>query len=222
MVEGLIGKKIGMTQIFDGNGNVIPVTLVKAGPCTVVQKKEKNKDGYKALQLGFIEERSYKKDLKPKIGHFEKSGVPPTRVLREFSSNELDKIKEGEQYFVDIFQVGEKVNVVGLSKGKGFSGVIKRWGFKGGKKTHGSMFHRHPGSIGASADPSKVAKGKKLPGHSGHKGVTVKNLTVVDVKKEENLIVIKGAIPGANKDIVLIKKKDFQPSSIKMEKKSEQ
>lgn len=209
MVEGLIGKKIGMTQIFDENGNAIPVTVIKAGPCTVIQKKIKDNDGYFALQLGFIEDKGVKKIKKPYVGHFKKANIPPVKVLREFKFDETIDVKEGDQFFVDIFKPGEKVNVVGTSKGKGFAGVVKRWGFHGGKASHGSMFHRRPGSVGASAYPSRVVKGKKLPGHMGNERSMVKKLIVVQADKENNLLVVKGAVPGANGGYLLIKKVDF-------------
>ncbi len=209
MVEGLIGKKIGISRTFDDEGNVVPVTVIKAGPCTVVQKKSREKDGYSAIQLGFVEEKDLKRPTKPQIGHFEKSGLPPTKILREFRFDERGKIKEGDQFFVDIFEAGEKVHIVGTSKGKGFAGVVKRWGFHGGKATHGSMFHRAPGSVGASAFPSRVVKGKKLPGHMGNERVTVRNLTVVQADKDNNLLVVKGAVPGANGGYLLIKKASF-------------
>lgn len=209
MVEGLIGKKIGMTQIFDENGNAIPVTVIKAGPCTVIQKKIKDNDGYFALQLGFIEDKGVKKIKKPYVGHFKKANIPPVKVLREFKFDETIDVKEGDQIFVDIFKPGEKVNVVGTSKGKGFAGVVKRWGFHGGKASHGSMFHRRPGSVGASAYPSRVVKGKKLPGHMGNERSMVKKLIVVQADKENNLLVVKGAVPGANGGYLLIKKVDF-------------
>ena len=210
MVEGLIGKKIGMTQCFDADGNVIPVTVIMAGPCTVIQRKKRERDGYQTLQLGLIDEREVKKATKPVVGHFQKAGVPPTKTLREFRFDLQSDVKEGDQFFVDIFQEGEKVHVVGMSKGKGFAGVIKRWGFKGGKSTHGSMFHRKPGSIGASAYPSRVVKGKKLPGHLGQNRTTTKNLTVIQSDKENNLLVVKGAVPGGKGGYLLIKKANFQ------------
>jgi len=223
MVEGLIGKKIGMTRTFDENGNIVPVTVIKAGPCTVIQKKSKEKDGYSALQLGFVEEKGLKRPTKPQLGHFEKSGLPPTKILREFRFDEQGEIKEGDQFFVDIFEVGEKIHIVGTSKGKGFAGVVKRWGFHGGKASHGSMFHRRPGSVGASAYPSRVVKGKKLPGHMGNERVTVRNLTVIQADKDNNLLVVKGAIPGATGGYLLIKKANFlfgpsKPMDVKPEK----
>jgi len=217
MVEGLIGKKIGMTQTFDEKGNVSPVTVIKAGPCTVIQKKTREKDGYSALQLGLIEEKGRKKATKPLIGHYNKSGIPPVKILREFRFEEQKEVKEGDQFFVDIFQVGEQVHVVGTSKGKGFAGVMKRWGFHGGKASHGSMFHREPGSIGASAFPSRVIKGKKLPGHMGNRRVTVRNLKVIQADKENNLLVVKGAVPGARGGYLFIKKANFHPETSKPE-----
>ncbi len=213
MVEGLIGKKIGMTQTFDEGGNVVPVTVIKAGPCTVIQKKTKEKDGYSAIQLTLVEETGKKKPSRPLAGHYAKSGIPPGKVLREFQFSEQAEVKEGDQFFVDVFQVGEKVDVLGTSKGKGFAGVVKRWGFHGGKDTHGSMFHRAPGSIGASAFPSRVVKGKRLPGHMGTQRVTVKNLTVIEADRENNLLLVRGAVPGAKGIYVLIKKVGFQPEA---------
>ncbi|MGD9344746.1 MAG: 50S ribosomal protein L3 [Candidatus Aminicenantes bacterium] len=219
MVEGLIGKKIGMTQQFDEAGNAIPVTIIKVGPCAVIQRKTEEKDGYSALQLGFIEEKPRRKPNKAQEGHFGKASLPPTKILREFLYETNDEVKEGDQFFVDIFQVGEKVDVVGTSKGKGFAGVVKRWGFHGGKGSHGSMFHRAPGSIGCSADPSRVLKGTKLPGHMGDERVTVKNLSVIETDKEQNLLVVKGAVPGSKGGYLLIKKTNFQAKPAGKEKK---
>lgn len=213
MVEGLIGKKIGMSQRFDEEGNAFPITVLRAGPCTVIQKKIKEKDGYFALQLGLVEEKGVKKPNKPMLGHFKKSGVPVTRILREFRFNEQAEVKEGDQILVDIFVTGEKVHIVGTSKGKGFAGVVKRWGFRGGKGSHGSMFHRRLGSIGASSFPSRVTKGKKMPGHMGHARVTVRNLTVIETDKENNLLIVKGAVPGPARGYVLIKKENFAMKS---------
>jgi len=219
MVEGLIGKKIGMTQQFDDGGNAIPVTVIQVGPCAVIQKKTEAKDGYAAVQLGYVEKKSPRKPVKPTQGHFSKSGIPPTKILREFKYDEASEIKEGDQYSVAIFQAGEKIDIVGMSKGKGFAGVVKRWGFHGGKGSHGSMFHRAPGSIGCSADPSRVMKGKKLPGHMGHDRVTVKNLTVVETDQDNNLLIVKGAVPGANGGYLLVKKKSYKAQSSEEEKK---
>lgn len=210
MIEGLIGKKIGMTQSFDEEGNAVPVTVIKAGPCTVIQKKTQEKDGYAALQLGLVEEKGVKKPKKPVEGHFKKAGAPPTRMLREFRFEGQAEIKEGDQVFVDIFQAGEKVHVTGTTKGKGFQGVVRRWGFRGGRATHGSMFHRAPGSIGASSYPSRVNKGTRMGGHMGNAAMTVRNLTVIRADRENNLLVVKGAIPGPQGSYVLITKDSFQ------------
>jgi large subunit ribosomal protein L3 len=208
-----------MTQQFDDLGNAIPVTIIKVGPCTVIQRRTEEKDGYSAVQLGFVEEKPERKPNKAQEGHFQKAGVPPTKVLREFQYETKDEVKEGDQFDVDIFQVGETVDVVGSSKGKGFAGVIKRWGFHGGKASHGSMFHRAPGSIGCSADPSRVMKGTKLPGQMGNERVTVKNLLIIETDKEHNILVVKGAVPGAKGGYLLIKKTNFQAESTGEEKK---
>jgi large subunit ribosomal protein L3 len=204
MLEGLIGKKIGMTQGFDEEGNSVPLTVIKAGPCTVIQKKFKEKDGYAALQLGFVEEKGVKRQRKAMLGHFKKSGSPLTNVLREFRFEGQAEVKEGDQFFVDIFKVGEKVHVTGTSKGKGFAGVVKRHHFRGGKASHGSMFHRAPGSIGASSYPSRVVRGLRMGGRMGHERVTVRNVEVFQSDKDNNLLVIKGAVPGPNGGYVLI------------------
>ena len=206
MLEGIIGKKVGMTQTFDDKGTVSPVTIITAGPCIVIQRKSLEKDGYVAVQVGFQEEKEVKNVNRPSQGHFNKVGVSPVKFIREFPIDERSEVKEGDQFFVDMFSVGDKVDVIGTSKGKGFAGVIKRWGFRGGKTTHGSMFHRKPGSIGASAYPSRVMKGKKLPGQMGHKRVSIKNLTVIEADKEKNLLVVTGAVPGAAGGYLLIKK----------------
>jgi len=209
MVEGLIGKKIGMTQQFDDAGNVIPVTIIKAGPCTVIQKKTVEKDGYVAVQLGFVEERGVRKPVKPQIGHFKRSGVPVVKKLQEFGCSDPAAVKEGDQVLVDIFEVGETIHVVGTSKGKGFAGVVKRYHFAGGGASHGSMFHRAPGSIGASSYPSRVVKGMRMGGHMGQDRVTVRKLKVVATDKDNNLLLVKGAVPGAKGGYVLIKKGTF-------------
>jgi len=209
MVEGLIGKKIGMSQQFDDAGNVIPVTILKAGPCTVVQKKTPEKDGYVAVQLGFVEERGVRKPRKPQLGHFKKSGVPVVKKLLEVGCTDPATVKEGDQILVDIFEVGESIHVIGTSKGKGFAGVVKRHHFAGGDAAHGSMFHRAPGSIGASSYPSRVVKGMRMGGHMGDDRVTVRNLKVVATDKDNNLLVVRGAVPGAKGGYVLIKKGTF-------------
>ena len=206
MVEGLIGKKIGMSQRFDDDGNVIPVTVIQAGPCTVIQKKTAERDGYAAVQLGFVEARGAKKPSKAQAGHFKASGVPVVRKIQEFGLGAGTEIKEGDQVLVDIFAVGETVHVVGTSKGKGFAGVVKRHHFAGGDAAHGSMFHRAPGSIGASSYPSRVVKGMRMGGHMGSDRVTVRNLKVVETDKDQNLLVVRGAVPGANGGYLLIRK----------------
>jgi len=209
MVEGLIGRKIGMSQIFDDRGNVVPVTVIKAGPCTVIQKKTKAKDGYLALQLGLVEGKGVRKPPKPQLGHFKKAGVPVLKTLREVLCAGASEIKEGDQVLVDIFKPGEKIHVIGTSKGKGFAGVVKRHHFRGGGAAHGSMFHRAPGSIGASSYPSRVVKGMRMGGHMGHARITVRNLEVLQTDLENNLLLVKGAVPGPKGGYVLIKKESF-------------
>ena len=206
MIQGLIAKKIGMSQQFDDAGNVVPVTILKAGPCTVVQMKTTEKDGYIAVQLGFVEERAVRKPTKPQTGHFKKAGVPVVRKLQEFGCSDPAAVKEGDQVLVDIFEVGETVHAVGTSKGKGFAGVVKRHHFAGGGASHGSMFHRAPGSIGASSYPSRVVKGMRMGGHMGSERVTVRKLKVVATDTENNLLIVKGAVPGAKGGYVLVKK----------------
>lgn len=208
MIEGLIGKKVGMTQIFTDEGTVIPVTVIKAGPCLVVQKKPGGKEQNDKVQLGFVETKKVKKINQPMKGHFEKAKVPPTKLLREFFA-EGDDIKTGDSVKADIFEEKEIVNVIGVTKGKGFQGVVKRWNFAGGKKTHGSMHHRRPGSIGMCAFPGEVMKGQKMPGRMGGKNKTVKGLKVVKVDLENNLILLKGAVPGFNGNYVYILKNSF-------------
>ncbi len=210
MVNGIIGRKIGMTQVFDEDGTVTPVTVIKAGPCVVVQKKTVNSDGYEAVQLGFVEDRPPKKVTKPMKGHFQKTGqgAAPTRVLKEFRLDVLDgeATNVGDKVLVDQFAANDTVTVVGTSKGRGFAGFMKRHGFGGGRASHGSMFHRAPGSIGQSAYPSRVIKGTKMAGHMGDARVTVKNLKVVQVDSEQNLLLVHGAVPGPNGAVVLINK----------------
>ena len=207
MVNGIIGKKLGMTQLFAEDGTVTPVTVIKAGPCIVVQKKTVNTDGYNAVQLGFVEEKPPRRVNKPTEGHFKRAGVPPTRVLREVRVEAVDEATSvGDKVLVDIFNENDLVDVIGKSKGRGFAGFIKRHGFGGGRATHGSMFHRAPGSIGASAYPSRVIKGTRMAGHMGNERKTLKNLRVVAVDTENNLLMIRGAVPGPNGAYVLIKK----------------
>jgi large subunit ribosomal protein L3 len=208
MVDGLIGIKVGMTQLFAEDGTVVPVTVIKTGPCVVVQRKEKGRDGYDAVQLGLVEFIRPSRVNKPRTGHFKKAGVPPCRVLREFALvDSEDTPKVGDQILVNqIFQAKDKVDVVGVSKGRGFAGLVKRHHFGGGAATHGSMFHRAPGSIGASAFPSRVLPGMRAAGHMGSERVTVKNLNVFQVREQENLLVIQGAVPGRNGGYVIVKK----------------
>lgn len=204
-MKGILGIKIGMTQIFDEDGKVVPVTVVKAGPCTVVQRKTADVDGYEAVQLGLVEERPPRKVPKPLQGHYDKAGVAAGRKLMEFQTENDDPLQAGDQIKASIFQEDDFVDVVGTSKGKGFQGVMKRHGFSGGRATHGSMFHRAPGSIGQAAWPSRVFPGVKLPGRMGGKRVTVKNLQVVKVNEEENLIYLRGAVPGARNSYVALR-----------------
>jgi large subunit ribosomal protein L3 len=208
MVNGIIGKKLGMTQIFDADGTSTPVTVIKAGPCVVVQRKTVSTDGYEAVQLGFVDEQSPRRINKPMKGHFAKAGIPPTRILREFRLNNGDEAASvGDKVLVDQFSENDIIDVVGTSKGRGFAGFVKRHGFGGGRATHGSMFHRAPGSIGASAYPSRVMKGTRMAGHMGVDRKTIRNLRVVRVNAEENLLLVHGAVPGPTGAYVLIKKK---------------
>jgi large subunit ribosomal protein L3 len=206
-VQGIIGKKIGMTQVFADDGRAFPVTVIEAGPCVVVQRKSKDRDGYAAVQLGLVESRKTKRITKPMKGHFDKAGLPPCRVLREFPVAEDAEAAVGDKISVELFAPGDKITVVGTSKGRGFQGVMKRHNFRGGKATHGSMFHRAPGSIGQSAYPSRVIKGMKSPGHMGSDRVTVKNLQVVRVDAANNLLIVRGSVPGAGGSFVVIRKK---------------
>ena len=204
MQKGIIGKKIGMTQIFDENGKVVPVTVVEAGPCVVSQKKTVENDGYAAVQIGFGDLKAHKVK-KPMAGHFAKANVAPKRTLREFRFDEIDAYNLGDLVKADVFAAGDKVDVTGTSKGKGYAGVIKRWNFQRLKESHGSgPVARHGGSIGSCSDPSRVYPGKKMAGHLGSERVTVQNLQVVKVDAENNLIAIKGAIPGPNGGTVVI------------------
>lgn len=204
MKKAIIGKKIGMTQIFNENGKMIPVTVVEAGPCVVVQKKTTEKDGYEAIQVGFGEIRE-KLVNKPAKGHFAKAGVSLRRTLKEFKLENASEYEIGQEIKADVFAVGDKVDVSGISKGKGFQGVIKRWNAQRGPMSHGSKFHRAVGSMGASSDPSRTFKNKRMPGHMGAVKTTVLNLEVVKVMPEKNVILIKGGVPGPNKGMVIIR-----------------
>ena len=200
-MKGILGKKIGMTQVFAEDGRMVVVTVIEAGPVKVVQKKEKAKDGYDALQLGFDEIRKLKKVTKAMSGHFKKSSAAPQRFIKEIK---MEGFNAGDDISVDIFEPGEKVNVVGTTKGKGFQGVMKRHNFAGGPGSHGSKFHRAPGSIGQSASPSRVWKGMKMAGQMGNTRVTVQNIEIYDIKTDQNLMIVKGAVPGANGSYLII------------------
>jgi len=204
MSKGIIGKKIGMSQHYSG-GELIPVTVIQAGPCTVVQKKTTGKEGYDAVQLAFNEEKKKGRVTKAMAGHFQKANVQPHRFLREFRTAEFE---QGQTVTVDMFKIGERISVSGVSKGKGFAGVMKRHRFAGGPGGHGSMFNRAPGSIGASAYPSRVMPGKKLTGHMGDVNVTLKNIEVIDVRPDQNLLFVRGAVPGGENGLVLLYKAD--------------
>jgi large subunit ribosomal protein L3 len=205
-VQGIIAKKLGMTQVFEEDGRAVPVTVLQAGPCVVVQRKNKGKDGYSAVQLGLVEDRKAKKVGKPMKGHFEKAGLPPCRVLREFRIDAGSEVKVGDKVSVDLFAPGDTITIVGVSKGKGFQGVIKRHHFRGGAATHGSMFHRAPGGIGASAYPSRVLKGMRAAGHMGSERVTLRNVKVVRVDAATNTLLVRGAVPGAGGGYLVLRK----------------
>jgi large subunit ribosomal protein L3 len=202
---GLIGKKVGMTRLYDEAGSIIPVTVIQAGPCPILQIKRKETDGYTALQVGY-DKKPERKANKPELGHFKKSGADPVRVVREFRTENLDGFEVGGQIDVSIFEVGEKVDVIGTSKGRGFASPIKRHHLSRGPETHGSMYHRRVGSMGGSSDPSRVWKGKRLAGHMGAARATLQNLRVVRVDKKNNLIVVRGGIPGHINGYVMIAK----------------
>jgi large subunit ribosomal protein L3 len=210
MVTGIIGRKVGMTQLFAEDGSVVPATIIKAGPCVVVQRKTTATDGYESVQIGLVD-ATPAKVRKPLAGHYKKANVPPTRVRREVALAPPDKDgksdpKPGDQILVSMFENGERVDVIGTSRGKGFQGVVKRHHFAGGAATHGSMFHRAPGSIGASSFPSRVVKGMRAAGRMGGDRITVRNLKVARVDAENNLLIVRGAIPGAPTGYVLVRK----------------
>ena len=206
MVNGLIAKKIGMTQLLQDDGTMVPVTVVQAGPCVVVQKKTTLKDGYDAVQLGFVEFIKPKNVTKPMAGHFKKADAAPVRILREMRTDGEAAMKPGDKVMVDMFNANEKVHVVGTSKGRGFAGFVKRHHFGGGRASHGSMFHRAPGSIGASAYPSRVLKGMRMAGHLGAARITVQNIQVARVDQENNLLYLRGAVPGPNGGYLVVEK----------------
>ena len=208
-LQGIIGKKLGMMQYFNEEGNVIPVTVIQAGPCYVIQKKTEEQDGYEAVQIAF-EPQKMQRANKPLTGHFKKAGKGVFNHLKEFKVKNLDEVEIGQTVTVnDLFQVGDFVHVSGKSKGKGFAGVVKKYGFGGGRASHGSTVHRSPGAIGSSAYPGRVIKNKKLPGHMGDYNLSIKNLQIVDIREDENLIMIKGAVPGHKNSVVYIKKQFF-------------
>ena len=204
MKKAILATKVGMTQIFNEDGVLVPVTVLQAGPCVVTQVKTEENDGYKAVQVGFVDKRE-KLVSKPVKGHFDKAGVAYKRFVREFRLDNAEEYSVKDEIKADIFAAGDKIDATAVSKGKGFQGAIKRHGQSRGPMAHGSKYHRHAGSNGACSDPSKVFKGKKMPGHMGSKRVTVQNLEVVKVDAENNLILVKGAVPGLKKSLVTIK-----------------
>lgn len=205
MTTGILGKKVGMTQIFNQEGNVVPVTVIEAGPCYILQIKTKDKEGYSAIQVGFGEKKE-NKFIKPVLGQFKKAGVKPQRFIREFRVDKPEDYKVGQEVRVDIFAPSDCVDVMGVSIGKGFQGGVKRYHWAGGPESHGSMHHRAPGSIGASSDPSRTYKGQKLPGRMGNACVTVQNLEVISIDKDNNILVVKGSVPGAGNNLLIIRR----------------
>lgn len=206
MITGLLGKKVGMTQLLNDDGTVVPVTVIQAGPCVVVQRKTKQKDGYDAVQLGLVEFIKPKRVNQPMTGHFKKANVAPARFTREVAVQGEEGANPGDKVMVDIFAQNELVHIIGTSKGRGFAGFVKRHHFRGGRATHGSMFHRAPGSIGSSAYPSRVLKGMRMAGHMGNARVTVQNLRVARVDQENNLLFVRGAVPGPSGGYVVVEK----------------
>ena len=204
MKKAILGKKIGMTQIFTEDGNLVPVTVIEAGPCPVVQKKTVEVDGYTAVQVGFADKKE-KKANKPEKGHFQKANVPVKKYLKEFKLDNAAELNVGDELTVEQFADGDVLDVTGTSKGHGFAGTIKRWGTHRGPMTHGSHYHRGPGSLGACSDPSRVFKGKKMPGHYGVVKVTIQNLDLVKIDKERNLLLVKGSIPGPKGGLVVVR-----------------
>jgi len=207
MVPGILGKKIGMTQVYRSNGEAVPVTVLKAGPCVVVQRKTPATDGYDAVQLGFVEFAKAKRVNKPEAGHLKKAGADGVKFLREVRLTAgSDDLKPGDRVLVDQFKPADKVDVIGVSKGRGYASLMKRHHFRGGPKSHGSMFHRAPGSIGASSFPSRVFPGTRMAGHMGTDQVTIRNLEVIQVDAEDNVLMVKGAVPGPNGGYVLVRR----------------
>jgi large subunit ribosomal protein L3 len=208
-VRGILGRKVGMTQIFAPDGTLVPVTVVEAGPCLVVQRKTPDKDGYVAVQIGLVESRPDRRANRARKGHFDRAGVAPMRNLAEVALDGDDELKPGDKVLCDTFKEKDHVDVIGVSKGKGFAGVVRRHHFRGGAATHGSMFHRAPGSIGASAFPSRVMPGNRSSGRLGGRQATMKNLVVVRVDSEKNLLYLSGAVPGARRSLVKIVRSTF-------------
>lgn len=205
MLKGIIGRKLGMTQVFGAHGNATPITVIEAGPCAIVQIKTRETEGYNALQLGFMKKKPQRVN-RPLSGHFQKSGTGPYYIIKEFPVNDIGEYTVGQEVTLEAFTIGDFVDVTGTSKGRGFTGVIKRHGFSGAPGSHGAHEHfRHGGSIGASATPSKTFKGKKMPGRFGNSRVTTQNLRIVDIKPERNLLLIQGAVPGSANSIVIIR-----------------
>jgi large subunit ribosomal protein L3 len=212
-VQGILGIKLGMTQVYTDDGTAVPCTVLQAGPCVVVQRKTKDKDGYDAVQLGLVEFIKPQRVTKPLAGHFKKAGVAPMRYVKEVGIAEsADETKPGDRVLVDGFKIGEFVDVTGVSKGKGFQGGVKRWHYRGGDASHGSMFHRAPGGIGASSFPSRVWRGQHFPGHMGNEQKTSKNLRVVKIDAEENLLLVRGAVPGPAGSYIYIRKVNHNKS----------
>ena len=208
MHRGLIGRKLGMSSLFSPQGQQLPVTVLEVGPCVVTQVKTREIDGYDALQVGFAKKRK-KRSNKPQQGHLKKSGGQAYACLKEISVDDPSEYELGQALTVEMFQVGEHVDISGVSKGRGFTGVVKRWGFSGGRGTHGSMFHRAPGSVGASATPAKIIKGRKMPGHYGNRRVTVRNVEIVDIRPDQHILIVKGAVPGSRSGLVEVRKPKF-------------
>ncbi len=217
VIEGLIGKKVGMTQLFSDEGHVVPVTVLEAGPCVVMQKKTVDSDGYEAIKMALVEGTLPKRVSKPVAGEFKRREIAPEKRIREFrfAQEEGEAVKVGSEFGVNVFKVDERVDVTGVSKGLGFQGVVKRYNFRGGPASHGSMFHRRPGSIGASAAPSRVFKGMRAPGRMGGKRITARNLRVVRIDESRRLLIVKGAVPGAMGSYVVIRKSHFGSVSAK-------
>ncbi len=209
-MNGIIGRKIGMTQVFDSEGRQVPVTVIEAGPCVVVQRKTREKDGYDSVQIGFGDQKEQRL-ARPELGHLKKAGVAPVRRLREFRLDEGEEMNPGDVVGVDVLEGATHVDVIGVCKGKGFQGVVKRYDMSGGRATHGSGMHRRTGSIGMKVSPARVFKGKKMPGHTGNVRTTTQNLKVVDIRKDDHVVLVMGAVPGPNGGMVIVRKAIKKP-----------